>query len=238
MTGATFKTNPIQLKELLQRCGDGRLQLPEFQRSWVWDDDRIRSLIASISRAFPVGAFMTLTTGGNIQLKTRPIEGISSDTTPEALLLDGQQRMTSLYQATMLGKVVETVTANNKKVKRWYYIDMQRALADGTVRDEAIIGVPEDRVIRRNFAREVVLDLSSPEREFAEMMFPLGKVFNEAGWRRDFGKYWREQGSVDKEGFYDRFEELVVDVSKNYQVPVIALEKETSKEAVCLVLRR
>ena len=54
MAASTFQTNPYQLKKLLEDCHDGSLQLPEFQRGWVWDEDRIKSLIASLSRAFPV----------------------------------------------------------------------------------------------------------------------------------------------------------------------------------------
>ena len=60
MKHTAFKTNPISLEELLRYCGSGKIQLPDFQRSWVWDEDRIKSLIASISQAFPVGALMTL----------------------------------------------------------------------------------------------------------------------------------------------------------------------------------
>src|SRR3954453_12873102 len=73
--GSTFKTNPYGLHEVLQNCHRGVVQLPDFQRSWVWDEDRIKSLIASVSRAFPVGALMTLDTGGEVNFKPRPIEG-------------------------------------------------------------------------------------------------------------------------------------------------------------------
>ena len=55
MAGSTFQTNPIDLDEILDACHRGKIQLPDFQRSWVWDEDRIKSLIASVSRAFPVG---------------------------------------------------------------------------------------------------------------------------------------------------------------------------------------
>src|SRR6478736_5587681 len=75
MPGSTFQTNPIDLNKLLDDCHRGILQLPDFQRSWVWDEDRIKSLIASISRAFPVGALMTLTTGGEVNFRPRPVEG-------------------------------------------------------------------------------------------------------------------------------------------------------------------
>ena len=94
-----FKTNPISLKTLLEDAGSGKTQLPDFQRGWVWDDDRIRGLLASISCGFPVGAIMTLQAGGEIRLKSRLIEG--AEGTPEdavgELLLDGQQGLTSLY---------------------------------------------------------------------------------------------------------------------------------------------
>lgn len=50
------RTNPIDVEQLLKECDRGAIQLPDFQRSWVWDEDRVKSLIASISRAFPVGA--------------------------------------------------------------------------------------------------------------------------------------------------------------------------------------
>ena len=75
MAEATFQTNPNSLQEFLRACHAGKIQLPDFQRSWVWDEDRIKSLIASISRAFPVGALMTLKTGGPVNFKPRPIEG-------------------------------------------------------------------------------------------------------------------------------------------------------------------
>src|SRR6267378_731432 len=154
MAGSTFQTNPIDLNKLLDECHRGAVQLPDFQRSWVWDEDRIKSLIASVSRAFPVGALMTLDTGGPVNFKPRPIEGAppeAKSTSPHSLLLDGQQRMTSLYQVTIRANVVETVTPKNKKVKRWFYIDIRKALDPSDDREGAIVGMPEDRIKRTDF---------------------------------------------------------------------------------------
>src|SRR5688572_27842735 len=180
MAGSTFQTNPYDLDKLLEDCHGGVLKLPDFQRSWVWDEDRIKSLIASVSRAFPVGALMTLATGGPVNFRPRPVEGAPAEArqvSPRSLLLDGQQRMTSLYQVTSRGKVVETVTPKKKKVKRWFYIDIRKALDLTADREEAIVGVPEDRIIRTDFGRETVLDLSSPEREDASLIYPVSQVF-------------------------------------------------------------
>ena len=217
------------------------IQLPDFQRSWVWDEDRIKSLIASISRAFPVGALMTLDTGGDVNFKPRPVEGApveAKDKSPHSLLLDGQQRMTSLYQVTLRGKVVETVTPKNKKVKRWFYIDIRKALDKTVDREEAIIGVPEDRIIRTDFGREVVLDLSTQAAEYASLMYPVSQVFDWDHWQDDFDKYWRGDEHEAVRETFRAFKRQVLENFKYYRVPVISLDRSTTKEAVCVVFEK
>ena len=76
MSGSTFQTNPYRLCKLLEDCHTGTIQLPDFQRSWVWDEGRIKSVIASVSRAFPIGALMTLKKGGEVNFKPRVVEGV------------------------------------------------------------------------------------------------------------------------------------------------------------------
>lgn len=64
------------LRDLLGEARDGQSQLPDFQRGWIWDDDRVRSLLASISLGFPIGAVMMLETGGqSVRFKQRSLEG-------------------------------------------------------------------------------------------------------------------------------------------------------------------
>lgn len=241
MAGTTFQTNPFDLDKLLEDCHRGVLQLPDFQRSWVWDEDRIKSLIASVSRAFPVGALMSLETGGPVNFKPRLVEGApdeARDASPQSLLLDGQQRMTSLYQVTLRGKVVETVTPKKKRVKRWFYIDIRKALDPSVDREDAIIGVPEDRVVRTDFGRETALDLSSAEQEYATLMYPLTHVFDWDRWQDGFDNHWRgdRHDSVREE--FRAFKRQVLHCFKYYRVPVITLDRSTSKEAVCIVFEK
>lgn len=242
MARSAFQTNPISLRELLAECHDGALQLPDFQRSWVWDEDRIKSLIASISRAFPVGALMTLETGGEIEFKPRPVEGAPDEAKmarPRSLLLDGQQRMTSLYQVTIRDKVVETVTPKNKKVKRWFYIDIAKAMDSSCDREDAIVGVPEDRVIRKDFGRSEVLDLTTPDREYETLMYPVSKVFDWDNWQDGFDEHWKNDANADaKKSLFREFKRTILENFKDYRVPVIALDRSTSKEAVCVVFEK
>ncbi|WP_315743481.1 GmrSD restriction endonuclease domain-containing protein [Bradyrhizobium sp. SZCCHNR1075] len=241
MAGSTFQTNPFDLQKLLDDCQKGIIQLPDFQRSWVWDEDRIKSLIASVSRAFPVGALMSLDTGGPVNFKPRPIEGAPPEARsvpPQSLLLDGQQRMTSLYQVTLRDKVVETETPKKKRVKRWFYIDIRKSLDPSIDREEAILGVPEDRIVRTDFGRKVELDLSSPEQEYAHLMYPVTKVFDWDRWQDGFDKHWRgDQHEAVREEFR-AFKRQILENFKYYRVPVIALDRTTSKEAVCVVFEK
>ncbi len=241
MAGSTFQTNPFDLNKLLEDCHRGVLQLPDFQRSWVWDEDRIKSLIASVSHAFPVGALMALDTGGPVNFKPRPVEGAPAEArhvAPQSLLLDGQQRMTSLYQVTLRGKVVETVTPKKKKVKRWFYIDIRKALDPSVDREEAIVGVPEDRIVRTDFGREIVLDLSSPEREYASLMYPVSQAFDWDRWQDGFDHYWRGDTNEAVRHEFRAFKRQVLENFKYYRVPVISLDRSTSKEAVCVVFEK
>jgi hypothetical protein len=229
------------LNKLLDDCHRGVIQLPDFQRSWVWDEDRIKSLIASVSRAFPVGALMSLDTGGPVNFKPRPVEGAptgAKDVVPQSLLLDGQQRMTSLYQVTLRGKVVETVTPKKKKVKRWFYIDIRKALDTSVDREEAIIGVPEDKAIRTDFGRAVLLDLSSAEQEHACLMYPVSQVFDWDKWQDGFDKHWRGDQNESVREEFRAFKRQVLENFKYYRIPVITLDRSTSKEAVCVVFEK
>ncbi|ESQ74507.1 DUF262 domain-containing protein [Asticcacaulis sp. AC402] len=240
---AAFKTNPVSLKELLLHCGAGKIQLPDFQRSWVWDEDRIISLIASISQAFPVGALMALDmkAGADDLFARRPVQGApeaAAGQSPAQLLLDGQQRMTSLYQTCMRPEVVETITARQKKVKRWFYIDIRKAMDSDVDREDAIISVPEDRRIKSDFDRQVDLDLTTREDEFDNLMFPLNQVLDYDRWQTAYIQHYMAKQRPEMLDVYFAFKKDVLDNFTGYHVPVIALDNSTSHAAVCLVFEK
>jgi len=239
MTVASFDSTKTPLHDLLARADSGNLQLPDFQRGWVWDDDRIRSLLASVSVSFPIGAVMLLETGGqHVRFKPRPLAGAHErlrQVAPETLILDGQQRLTSLYRALMSVVSVETKDAKGKAVRRWYYLDMKKAVTNDDDREDAVFSVPEDRQVKA-FGGEITLDVSTPEREYAADLFPVNRIFQSAEWRQAYNKHWSY--APENIQLYDAFEREVIKRFEQYQVPVIELKKETPKEAVCLVFER
>lgn len=232
------KSLDTELSELMREVSSGKEQLPEFQRGWTWDNDRIRGIIASLSQGYPMGAIMRLEYGNeNVRFKYRTIEGVTvTGVTPEFLILDGQQRLTSMYRATCCKEPVETTTEKGKEIKRYYYLDIKKCLDESEDRVDAVIAVPGDRKVKTNFDRDVVLDLSTRELEFEHEMFPINIIFD-SNAREDWADGYKEYHEYDKAFMekYKQFRTQVIDTIVGYKLPVITLGKETPREAVCKV---
>ena len=232
------KSLDTELSELMRDVSNGKEQLPEFQRGWTWDDDRIRGIIASLSQGYPMGAIMRLEYGNeNVRFKYRTIEGVSvTGVTPEFLILDGQQRLTSMFRATCCKEPVETKTDKGKEIKRFYYLDIKKCLDENEDRFDAVIAVPSDRKIKTNFDRDIVLDLSTRDFEYEHEMFPINIIFD-SNAREDWADGYKEYHDYDKSFMekYKQFRTQVIDTIVGYKLPVITLGKETPREAVCKV---
>jgi hypothetical protein len=235
----SFDSTKKSLYEILKDVNNGKIQLPDFQRGWVWDDNRIKGIIASVAKSFPIGAIMLLETGNEkIRFKTKTVEGVTgvNSVKPDMLILDGQQRITSLYQAIITNRVVDTKNVKGYSIKRWYYIDMVKAMDNGTDLEEAIFSINENKIITENIGRDIVLDLSTPEYEYKNLMYPVGMVDEYSVWRKGFNKYWKHDS--EKSEFWDEFEERIINSFNSYMLPVIIMNKENPKEAVCQVFEK
>lgn len=235
-----MKTNDRQITELLSAVNVGSTQLPDFQRGWVWDDNRIKSLIASVVHGFPVGAAMFLEYGSeNIRFRYRPIEGAAcagQDIVPNELILDGQQRLTSLYSALYSDKPVKTRTEKGEEILRYYYIDIEKSLDPDADDDEIILSVPESKIVTTNFGREIKIDLSSADKEFKEKKFPLNSILDFSKvmlWQNGYQAYYNF--GAEESRLFLKFSTDIVTVMQKYVMPVISLDRQTPKEAVCRV---
>lgn len=234
-----FESPDWPLGDLLSAVAGGKLQLPDFQRDWKWDDDRIASLLSTVSLGYPIGVVMTLETGGDgSRFKPKPIAGVPQDglLAPEQLLLDGQQRLTSLYQALKSDAPVDTVDSRGKRLRRWYYIDIDKALGSDGDREDAIVSLPEDRRIYDDFGRQVREDFSTKEKECAAGMFPLRIALDGAATIDWLLTYIDTDPS--RKARFQEFQSRVLNNFTSYLVPVIKLTKSTPKEAVCTVFEK
>jgi hypothetical protein len=229
-----FQTPLYGLSNYLDWTTSGKIQLPDFQRGYKWDDERIRSLLVTILRGHPLGVVMLLKTGNDqIRFKPRSIEGVNLPPTvdPDLLLLDGQQRLTSLTQALKGTGVVATKDSRGKLIDRRYYIHMETALLGEDRIDDAVISVPGGGVVRSNFGKEIELDLSDVEKERREGYFPARLLFGGAEtvtWL--FALENKEMAS--------QFHARVLQPAASYSIPAIELDQSTTKSAVATVFEK
>lgn len=239
---STFRSGEPSLPDILKDIHTGKIQLPDFQRGWVWDDDHIRSLVASVSLAYPIGAIMLLETGGNgAQFQPRPVEGTSIEggKKPDLLILDGQQRLTSLYLALYSVQPVPTRTSKGAEIERFYYFDIEKCFDESDDRMEAVVSVPTSKVLTSDFGRKIELDVTSSENEYQSGMIPLHALFDHRAfitWRQGYQNYHKDH--ADKLEFMNRFEAEIYLGMREYRVPSIELLQDTPREAVCQVFEK
>ena len=231
-----FDSTSDSLMSLLNRIRECKIQLPDFQRGWVWDDERIRKLLTRISLSYPIGAVMMLDAGNpDANFLTRPIEGVvnTANVKPDVLLLDGQQRLTSLFQSLILRDAVKTRDIKNNEIERFYYADINSMIDPNADQEEAIISVPGTRIIKK-LGNLVVADYSDRAKECENDVFPINLFFDSSeayAWQLT---YTQNGSNVEKMQKWLKFNEYLIKFQQ-YQVPVISLSKHNTKEAVCSV---
>lgn len=90
-----FKEVNYNLATLIQQIDLGIIGLPDLQRPFVWSDTKIRDLFDSMYKGYPVGYFL-FWANANIEA-TKAIGTAEKQKHPNLLIVDGQQRLTSLY---------------------------------------------------------------------------------------------------------------------------------------------
>jgi len=243
-----FQTPQLKLTELIADVGSGEIQLPDFQRPFKWDDDRIRKLLVTVLRGHPMGALMLLSTSAeHVRFKPQALARVTEDATadahralrsPKFLLLDGQQRLTSLYQALSGSGVVATKDTRGKEFQRRYFLDVEGALGDPGEQDDSVRSLPADGIVKSDFNRVVDLDVSTRERQVAEGLMPFAAIFDGSAtsWLLDYVKAGEDQAG--RLAVFERLNEGVLGRMRDYAIPAIVLDDETTKEAVATVFEK
>jgi uncharacterized protein with ParB-like and HNH nuclease domain len=156
---AGFRTQPWPLAELLGDLDRCKVVLPEFQRDFVWWPKDIDLLLTSLAQGFPAGSLLFLRASNDGMLGWRPVAGVERDTKPlpDYLVLDGQQRLTSLSLAL------------KGRGEHLFFMDL-RLLDDGNI-DDGIYYLRREQARRKK--------LLERELQFDRHIYPIGAVFSD-----------------------------------------------------------
>ena len=99
---ATTHPQSLPFSQIISQIESGILKIPQFQRDFVWTRSKSARLLDSILKGYPIGTFILWNTAERLRV-VRDIGGVDFPDTPDGqyanLVLDGQQRLTSLYAA-------------------------------------------------------------------------------------------------------------------------------------------
>jgi hypothetical protein len=212
-------TNPKTLKDLLGEISSRTMALPDFQRDFVWEPGATQELIVSIANNYPAGSILRVRDAKRT-FAAREFEGAPAldGKKHTFLVLDGQQRLTSLYQAFFgVGE-------------HRYYLDLKKLLDDADF-EEAISH--ERATTKRVKARE------SFEFQAKELILPLSVLKSGAGgflqWVLEVTNPMHQEERTRLLDALMRVNEQWIKTIDNYHFPVVTLSDKTEPDALCTI---
>ncbi len=114
MPQTVYRDTGYTLMHLIEEIKHGKIALPDIQRPFVWSATQVRDLFDSLYRGYPVGTLMFWETGAEVGM--RQVGGGENDSVARLLIVDGQQRLTSLF-AVLTGSAVLTNRFRQKTIR-------------------------------------------------------------------------------------------------------------------------
>ena len=105
MATTLFKDTTYSVFGLIEDIRQGEVALPDIQRPFVWGATKVRDLLDSMYKGFPVGYLLFWETG--VEAGARQIGVNAKEKVPRLLIVDGQQRLTSLYAVITGSEIVK-----------------------------------------------------------------------------------------------------------------------------------
>ncbi len=212
-------TNPRALKDLLTEIHNRTAVLPDFQRDFVWEPGATQELIVSIASNYPAGSILRVRDAKRV-FAAREFEGAPplDGAKHTFLVLDGQQRLTSLYQAFYgVGE-------------HRYFLDL-RKLTDGADFEEAIFHVRASTKWAK--ARE---DFTLQAKE---LLLPLSVLKGGAGgflqWILQVTNPMPAEERTRMLDALTRLNENWIRTIDDYHFPVVTLSDQTESDALCTI---
>jgi hypothetical protein len=211
------------LKFLLEMIHNRVMALPDFQRDFVWDPYATDELIESIISNFPAGTLLRIGHGQQLLFQPREFEGapkLGEGSKPAYLILDGQQRLTSLYQAFYgVGE-------------HRFYLHLADLEKGKDLEDCAFYLRDEDG--KKQYG--------TIEQQAQALVFPLAQVFGTpGGFSAWHNQVLHIRGGSDAVAILDlqerltRLREQWIKPIEEYDFPMVTLNEETSGPAVCMI---
>ncbi|MFF3977189.1 DUF262 domain-containing protein [Streptomyces sp. NPDC001828] len=220
-----FKALPESTGSLVVAIKKGVIALPDFQRSFVWEPKRTVELLKSIISRYPAGTLLTWAQNDQLSFGYRYFDGVAeSDHRPNRLVLDGQQRLTSIYQAL-------TGTGDHKFfIRVWPFIDREA----GTLRslDEVEL---DDAIFAHDSRSRSRFNPNDEQWQISNATFPVSEYDRLRPWFKKLSRAVESDrdASDELEELLNQFRDSYLQPLESYAFPVVDLPASTPLVAVC-----
>lgn len=232
------KPDHISLTTLIGRLKEGRFVIPDFQREFEWYPWDIRELMRSIFLDYFIGSLLLWKSKAeNFQaLACESLYGFSGASSPEHIVLDGQQRLTAMYYAFL----APNVPAPNRANRYIYFIRVDRFMQEAY-----------DEAFDYNWTNWGLKMLEDRASQYENHVFPLS-VIGQGGWElpnwvQGYETYWRDQAvsaaesgdsaltdsAVHHAENARAFGEHLKGITEQYQIAYIELDRDLEIDKVC-----
>ena len=214
---------------LVEQAHEGKICLPNFQRDFVWTREEVADLVRSIVRRYFIGSLLLLRCDPTLPpfapVYLRGSEPEYNEPKPELLILDGQQRLSSLIYAL----TAPDLSLKDSNQRRWFFLDLDLLLED-----------PDNDDIVFERARRELRGLDARETQYAEHILPCTDLLRSElfyRWRDGFEDWLRandgDQLDLYRNNWRDPWTEAVANF-QNFEVPLVELPRveESDTEAI------
>lgn len=226
--------NKRKIVLLVEEAHQGSICLPNFQRDFVWSSDEIADLLRSLLRGYFVGSLLLLncdkTQPPFAPVALRGAEPLLTTLAPSQLVLDGQQRLTSLIYSLYAPEL----PLRNSKKPRAFFVNLD-ALTSDPDSDDIVTDFTEREAVKEG--------LDSRTGQYQTRRIPATALISSSAfltWRDGYDDWLRETDPVEHERFRSGVRDTwqkAIDSFLSFEVPLVELPivKDDDQEAVARV---
>ncbi len=227
--GRIHKLPPPDMRSIDSIIGDihqGRYAIPTFQREYAWTRKQVEELWESIFHGFFVGSILTWDYDN--QVATEPAQGAPKLQAPTDIVLDGQQRITSLYHAVA---DPDMTSAGDKRIL--FFVNIKELLDPNADTADIVFSEDADKAKKCGY-----LDKKT---QFAKKIFPLTQFDqrNYTLWLGEFKTYLKDVDKLPKaDEYYTNILAILDHVWFKYMIPVVKLPRSLSLNSVAEIFEK
>jgi hypothetical protein len=223
---------------LVEQAHGGKICLPNFQRDFVWTREEVADLVRSIIRGYYIGSLLLLRCDPDkppfAPVYLRGADPAQTEPHPELLVLDGQQRLSSLVYAM----TEPDLSLKDSVQRRWFFVDLDLLLRE-----------PDNDDIVFDRSQRELRGLNTEKVQFERRILPCTALLSEGrfyGWRDSFEDWLRSEHSDQLERYRSEWRDgwtRAVNTFQNFEAPLVELPRVDDSDSdsigrVCAIFEK